>query len=109
MRPTERKIMFGRKAKDENPQLDDAINRVMEAMVATDKDAEEYSKLIEHLERLTKLKTENRPERISRDTMAIVVANLLGILIVVSYEHMHVITSKGLGFLLKPKGSAHQL
>lgn len=42
-------------------------------------------------------------KRPSTDTMLIVGANLLGILIIVGYERANVVTSKALGFLRQPK------
>ena len=60
-------------------------------------DTEEYPRLMDNLERLVRLK-EIKP-RVSPDTMAIVVGNLFGILIIVAYEQKHVMVSKALGFL----------
>lgn len=42
-------------------------------------------------------------KRPSTDTMLIVGANILGILIIVGYERANVVTSKALGFLRQPK------
>jgi hypothetical protein len=66
-------------------------------------DSEEYSALVEHLDRLAKMKAEERRNRVSPDTMAIVAGNLVGVLIIVAYERSHVMTSKGLGFVINSK------
>ncbi|MET0786521.1 MAG: hypothetical protein ABWY25_07445 [Paenisporosarcina sp.] len=67
-------------------------------------DSPEYSALIDHLDRLNRMK-EQSGRRPSPDAMAVVAGNLLGILIIVAYEQKHVMVSKGLGFVLKPKES----
>lgn len=40
-------------------------------------------------------------KKLSPDTILVVAGNLVGILLLVGYEHAHVITSKALGFILK--------
>jgi hypothetical protein len=62
---------------------------------------EEYSNTLSYLERLVKLKAEDKPERISRNTVAVVLGNLAGILLIVAYEQKHVMTSKAFGTILK--------
>lgn len=53
------------------------------------------------LSMLYKLKREDAPERVSKDTMAMIAANLAGIFMIVNYEHAHVATSKALGLFVK--------
>lgn len=66
-------------------------------------DSEEYREAVSYLERLVRLKADERRIRITPDTMAIVLGNLLGILIIVAYEQKHVMVSKGLGLILRTK------
>lgn len=75
-------------------KVDALIDRVIEDMEMFGPDSEEYPKLIANLEKLYKLRAEKKPSRVSPDTLAIVMGNLLGILIIVAYEEKHVITSK---------------
>lgn len=79
--------------------LDKPIDRVLSDMDTYGPDSEEYSKLMNYLESLTKMKGEEHRNRISPDTMVIVAGNILGILIIVLYEQKHVLTSKGLGLI----------
>ena len=95
--------MFGRPPKVENVKLDAAMNRVLDDMDLADPNSDEYSDMISHLERLSKLRTHERPGRVSPDTVLIVAGNLVGILIIVAYEHSHAMTSKALGFIPKAK------
>jgi len=78
--------------------LEEAIARVMLAMTHVDTDTEEFTNLLTHLERLSALKPERR-KPLSLDAVAQVGGTILAILIVVGYEHHHVITSKALSFV----------
>lgn len=83
--------------------LDAPIKAVLDEMKTFGPDSPEYPKLVAHLESLTRLKAEERHSRVSADTLAIVLGNLAGILVIVAYEQRHVMASKGMGFILKPK------
>jgi hypothetical protein len=96
-------IMFGRFVRDKPSILDEPIARLLTELNTFETDTEEYSKAIEHLERLNRMKAEERRPRVNPDSWAIVAGNLLGILIIVAYEQKHVMVSKGLGFVIKPR------
>lgn len=82
-------------------ELDEAIKRAMANLACVNLDSKEYTATLQHLERLYALKG-NR-QRVSPDTVLLVAGNLLGILVIVSYEHGHVIASKGFNLLLKTR------
>lgn len=44
-----------------------------------------------------------KPDRVSADTWAMVGANIAGIVLIIGYERLNVITSKALGFILKSR------
>jgi hypothetical protein len=95
METTERKSMLGKFRKDPEPNaLDDQIDAVLAEMAKTTISSEEYAKLLRLLERLNALKTEDRPKPISRDQWLAAGVHLGGILIIVGYERVNVITSK---------------
>jgi hypothetical protein len=94
--------MFGKFRRDETTIYDEPIARVLADMETYGPDAPEYPQLVERLAELSKIQSENRKKRISPDTLAIVLGNLAGILIIVAYEQKHVMNSKGLNFI-KPK------
>lgn len=85
--------MFGPFKSPVDP-LDAPIARVIADLDRYGPETDEYPKLIAHLEKLHKMKAEKRPPRVSRDTVMIVLGNLVGILIIVIYEEKHVISSK---------------
>ncbi len=67
--------------------------------------SDEYSKLMAYLERLNEVKARERRDPVSRDTVALVVGNLVGILLIVAYEQKHVMSTKGFNQIIRPKGS----
>ena len=87
----------------EKTGLETTIDNLISEMAGHDGNSEEYSKMTENLETLYKLKAEDKPDRVDRNTIAIVAGNLLGILVIVSFEKSHVMTSKALSNLLKPR------
>jgi hypothetical protein len=85
-------------AKNKDSALDDPIAKILVELHTANPDSEEYSIMVAHLERLIRLKVEVK-RRVSPDTMALVMGNIVGILIIVAYEQKHVMVSKGLGFV----------
>ena len=83
--------------------LDEPIEKVLTSMNTFGPEDPEFQTLMNHLERLNRIKADERQNRVSPDTMALVVGNILGILVIVAYEQKHVMVSKGLGFVMKPK------
>lgn len=96
---TTKGILLKLRKQDQPTALDDEIKSILDVMNMMEKNSEEYPKMLTALERLHKLKAQERPERVSRDTMAVIAGNLAGIFVIVSYEHLHVITSKGMSFI----------
>ena len=95
-------IMLKRFFAEEQTALDDEIKVVHDELARAKPDSEQYPKLLSYLERLHKLKTQERRPRVSLDTMALVAGNLLGILLIGAIEKNHVMTSKGFTQLIRP-------
>lgn len=89
--------------KKETTPVDEQIDAVLKKMKAVGVVHDDYPTLMRHLERLIDLKAKDRRERISRDTMALIAGNLMGILVIVAYEQKHVMTSKGLNQIIRPR------
>ena len=79
---------------EQDQALDELINSTMNELAMTPVDSAEHPKLMTALEQLNRLKAQRSRKPISTDTVLIVAGNLLGILIIVAYEHAHVMTSK---------------
>lgn len=65
--------------------------------------SDEYVRTMDAVIKLHKLREEEKPKSVSKDTLLIVSANLLGILLILQYEHLHPITTKAMSFVLKPR------
>lgn len=78
--------------------LDETIENALRNL---DTEDDAYLKKVEAVETLYKLKTIDRQERVSADTLAIIAGNLAGILIIVSHERAHVVATKAFGLLKK--------
>jgi len=89
--------------KNEPTTLDIVIERLTSEMHDTDQSSKEYAQLADQLVKLYKLKETDSKMRVSPDTLAIIGANLLGILIIVGHERAHIITTKAIGFVSKLK------
>jgi len=96
-------MLFSFKPKHKVHSLQDEINDVLSHLEINGVDTPEYEELLKQLERLTALKAFDKDRRVSADTVIAVAGNLAGIAIILGYEHMHAITSKALGFVIKAK------
>lgn len=65
--------------------------------------SEEYARTLAIIERLHKMKEAEKPSSVSKDTLAVVGANLLGILMIIKHEHINVITSRAMNLIMKPR------
>ena len=84
-------------------ELEKSIERVLKELNNHSANTDEHSKIMTQLEKLYTIQASNRPYRVSADTLALVISNLAGIVLIVSYEHAHVATSKALNLLLKAR------
>ena len=83
--------------------LDEPRDKVLLEMKQYGSDTPEFEKQLAYLERLQELKAQERKSgKVSKDTVWVVVGNVVGILAIVAYEQKHVFSSKGLGFI-RPK------
>jgi hypothetical protein len=87
--------------KSKSNQIDQAINSALQNLQNVEINSDEYFQTMTAVERLYALKNEKK--RVSPDTAAIVGGNLIGIIIIVAYEHAHVIVSKSFNLLLKTR------
>lgn len=95
--------MFNQKSSNET-NLEAQIDAVLASMQSPiDKHGPEYTKLVEHLETLYKLKEKevSPRERINVNTVLTVAGSLLSVGVIVGYERAHVLTSKALSHIVK--------
>jgi hypothetical protein len=86
-----------------NTYVDGEITRVVAAMEGQEVTNGEYSKLLNRLEGLQKIRMEEKPDKASPNTILTAAANLVGILLIIRHEHVNVITSRAMNLVLKSK------
>jgi hypothetical protein len=87
----------------DDSEYDKQLRRVLRELETTEPNSEEYGTLVERLKKLQQMRAEDRPEKLSPNTAALVVTNVLGIVMIVRHEQFNVIVSKALGFVIRPK------
>jgi hypothetical protein len=93
--------MFGRTTKSTAPNYDPVIDKLLDELNEYGPDTEEFKAAMGYLEKIHKFQGRNAKIRFDPNTILQVGGGLAGILIMVGYERMHVITSKALGHLIK--------
>ena len=83
-------------------KLDIEIERKLDELCDT-AHPERYDQILGQLDRLYKMKETEISYRVSADTWALIGANLLGIVIIITHEYTNPITTKAMQFALKPK------
>ena len=91
---------FGKK---ELSPLDMEILEITRVLRRTSPDSEEYVIIAKSLEQLYKTKEGNKSWKISPDTVAIIAANLIGLVLILTFEKTDIITSKAIGFVMKTR------
>lgn len=91
--------------KKNTTRLDDAINELFDVLQRLEPDTPEYDKVSNQLEKLYQIQANVKTgkDRLSKDTLAMVIGNLAGILLIVNYERLDVITTKAFSLILKAK------
>lgn len=85
--------------KSADAELKTAIENVYSEMAGSDSHTTEYAKSVDQLIKLYSLKQE--PKRVSPDTLAIVLGNIIVAILIVGHERAHIVTSKAPQYLLK--------
>jgi hypothetical protein len=83
--------------------LDQEIQRLLTQMSTTDGYSVEYTEMVKNLGALYEARNTISKPCISSDAFYTVAGNLLGILMILNSERANVITSKAIGFVMKPK------
>jgi hypothetical protein len=108
MRIKGRTPMFSLKRTEEEPRpLEVALNALILQLGDYPGNSKEYTAIANNVRTLTEAavadKTTNRRQFVSEETKATIAANLAGILMILSYERGHVLTSKALSMLHRVK------
>lgn len=95
--------MFTLKFKKTQPtDLEIEIARLFDVLKTINKiDDPMYDKVSDQIAKLYKLKEVDSKSAVSKDAMVGAATNLVGILMILHYEHAHVMTSKAVSFVMK--------
>lgn len=92
--------MFGDWFEPEEPNpLDEQIAAVLAEMKRITPTGDDYDTLVRKLERLSDVKTNDRPKRLSRDALFTGFVQLAGIVLIVLAERQSVLSQKAMGFV----------
>ena len=83
--------------------LDEAIACALSELVGHEAHDDDYAKIVKQISKLNAIKEKDKTDRLSKDTIALVLGNIVGILLITNHEQLHVVTSKALPFVGKFK------
>ena len=84
--------------------LEEEIARGLRELKLHEASSDEYQKRLDRVVMLYRMKEEEKSNSgASKDTLAVVFGNLMGIFMIVKHEHVNVITSRAMQFLLSPR------
>lgn len=83
--------------------IDTVIDDALYQLKGINVDSDEYTEIMNQISELYRLKEKTSTKHVSPDTLAIIVGNLAGIVLILGYERAHVVTSKALSFVIKPR------
>lgn len=84
-------------------KLDAPIDALLVELGTYDPESTEYQTALDALERLYKLRAEERRFKFSWDTVISSATTLCGIGMIIVYEQRHVMTTKAMTLVVKPK------
>jgi hypothetical protein len=84
-------------------KLQRAVDRAVRELDGYPVASDEYGLILDRLSKLHKMKEEDKPASISPDTLLMVGANLVSIVLIIKHEQFNVITSKALSFVIRPR------
>jgi hypothetical protein len=93
--------MFRIKNKDKRTLLEVEIDNLILEMKHLDKTSDDYAALATLVEGLYKAKSYDSTQRMTTDAKVSVAANLLGIILILTYEKADIITSRAISFVSK--------
>lgn len=88
--------MFRRKEKS---PLDQLIAKAARELMLTQTNSTEFKAGVDQLAKLHVMRETESRNRVSPDVTATIIANLAGILLIISHERINVINSKAMGLL----------
>lgn len=95
--------MFKREVPKYKRMLETELEHTLVTLNGLGADSDEFAKKLTSAERLLEMLHKKTTPSISRETLAVIAANLTGIMLIIKHEDVNVITSKALGFVTRLK------
>lgn len=92
--------MFKKHAND-TEGLQTLIDQIESKLLTENPISESYNAMTDQLTKLYAIKSGHKPDRISKDQMALIAANLLGIAVIVGTERSAVLSQKAFSIIRK--------
>jgi len=89
--------------KDKRTRLEKSIDKLHDEILLLDDSDEILPSKMDRLEKLYELNALVAKGKVSKDTVLIVGGNILGLLLILNFEKMGIITSKALGLIIKSR------
>ena len=81
--------------------IEDEVQHVLTKLSTLDPDSEEYGKAARNLQALYEARSKRPSKIIEADTIVLALTNILGIVLILNYEQIHVVSSKAISFIAK--------
>ena len=81
--------------------MDDEVARMLKELSELPAGSKEYKAVAENLETICKARNYKPSSLVNWDTIVMATTNILGIILVLNYEQLHVVTSKAMSFVGK--------
>ena len=81
--------------------INDEIDRLCELLSKTKPGTQAYLKISENLQSLCDSRSFKAHSTVTMDTVILAVTNIVGLLLVLNYEQLHVVSGRALEFVLK--------
>lgn len=86
-----------------NTYVDGEISRTILALQDERIDSNEYGVLLGRLEKLQKIRQEEKPDNFSSDALLMAATNLVGIVAILQFEKLNVISRNALSFVTRTR------
>jgi hypothetical protein len=87
----------------EPTSLEKEIERAVRELKNHPIGSEEYVRTLDQIVKLHRMKEEEKPSAVSKDTLVLAGVNLLGIIMIIRHEHVNVITSRAMNMVIRPR------
>lgn len=81
--------------------IDDEIKRLLTDMEGMDVSSKEYAAATKNLTELVSAENSKNRSKVSPDMIVSAVTNIAGILLILNYERLDIVTSKAINFVLR--------